>query len=221
MDTIPSYKESEYYKQLDGSLNQNIIRNLVVENMVINADNFIYDSIGRRWTFENWLRRSFRTAIANDLLNNSMNLMNMYNVELCFSSYLGDSSKLCVNYQNRVYTVKEEISSRYSTIESALWRHGGGLIHPNCRHTIEPYFKGITELDESNPLSKGEINKNYKDRQNYLAYDRNYRKYKKNSDLEKFSGINNKKNNMKAKEWRRRRNNIKPPSDSAFDVNID
>lgn len=186
----------------------------VLRSQIINGINYITDRAGRRWLLEKWTTRALRTAIANDLLENTLKLGEEYDQDLYFSSYLFDSSNLCLNYQNKIYSKKGE---RYPLLSSALWKNGGGLLHPNCRHLIEPYFEGLTDMEE-NTIDNEEVKENYYKRQEFLKYQNNYRKYKQKARISKELGLDDTKYRAKAREWQKRKNKLPKPFDSAYDL---
>lgn len=190
------------------------IKNEIYEKNLVTEENFIYASNGAKWTFQKWANRYVRTAIANDLLNRALNDFKEYDVELCFSSYLGDSSQLCINYQNKVYTTQPSDNDKYTWIEYALWRNGGGLIHPNCRHHIDPYFPGITEMPKNEP--KKDIKAEQEARDEYLRVknqrDKYYRRYKKSKEI----GLENNSEKLYT-DWNKRLKDLNyKPQDRAF-----
>lgn len=192
------------------------IEEVVINQKVINKSNIVVDSGGYSMTFATWSTRFLRTAIANDLLDNTFSVLQSLEHDLVFSSYLLDSSKLCINFQNKIFSVSGK-NEKYGPLEPALWRGGGGLIHPNCRHSIDPYFPGYTELEE-NTVSDKQVTKNQENRDEWLYNNRNYKKYKKKAFEQDEIGLDSSKNKAKAEEWLRRRDSGPNPLDSAFDL---
>lgn len=203
-----SYQDFEDYRES--------IRSEALEAGYLTQDSYVIYRNGARHTLENYATMSFRTAIANDLLDNTLNDMVTFDVELCFSSFLPDSSNLCLNWQNRIYTV-EDVKSKYTWINNALWRNGGGLIHYNCRHAIEPYFEGITELDELN-VNDTAVSRNYQNRQTWLRYNNQYKKYSNQAYKADLAGLDSSIYDQKARIWLKRRNSVPNPIESAFDI---
>lgn len=194
----------------------NYIRNSVITNFLIEGTIAVLLSNGIQYQYDQFVKSKYRTSIANDLLDNTFAEMEENDIDLCFSTYLSDSSTLCRPFQNRVYGVHKEIGE-YSNIDDALWKNGGGLLHPNCRHHIDPYFPGDS-LMENDPLNENEIKKNEELRNEYVYSNRNYFDWKEKERIAKEAGINNSYYKKKSQEWKNRRDAIKVPDDVQFIV---
>jgi hypothetical protein len=211
MDNIENVEIEFTGEELD-ALKKEIYEEVATKGLLIN--NFILDGAGRKYEFETWLNRSLRISIANDLFDNTINL----GAEVGQSEYLisavSDCSNLCINYQNNIYSTDSK--SKYPPLNSTLFKNGGGLLHPNCRHTIDPYFEGVTERwDVPN---QSEIKKNSENRAEWLKCNNNYIKYSKVAEAQKELGFDNSGYLRKSNEWLARRNNLPNPRDSAFDL---
>lgn len=178
-----------------------------VQDELAGEDLKVRDSAGSGWTIVNWTRRAIRMSVASDLLNNTLGVCEAYGHDLVFSSYLGDSSDLCRPYQNRIYSISGRFSAHHAALDSALWPLGG-LFHPNCRHTIEPYFEGVTEHDTTKPLNSAIIEQNYKQRQEWLRVNRNFEKYRDIGLQKKAAGIDYTKEYELMRKWQDKRNAI-------------
>lgn len=210
IDELPSgfIDQDEYLAKLEE------IREYVIYTHVVSAANTIADSIGRAYQLKTWTNRTIRTTIANDLMDNTLSQMEEYGHDLVFSSYLTDSSVLCQPWQNHIYS-KNGTSNIYQPLYDALWRNGGGLIHPNCRHRLSPWIEGLSELEQEIPLA--EVKANQKAREEYLRIRNQKQKWEKKQRELNALGINNKKVNQKTREWRNRLNKFQPkPQDIAF-----
>lgn len=190
------------------------IRDYVIYTHIVSESNTILDSIGRAYQLHTWTNRAIRTSIANELLDNTLATVDEYGHDLVYSSYLTDSSDLCLNYQNEIFS-RTGLDKKYPPLDPALWRNGGGLIHINCRHRISVYIKGLSELEKEIPLA--DVKKNQKAREEYLRIRNQKNKWvKKQKELNEL-GIKNKKVDAKAREWRNRLNKFQPkPDDKAF-----
>lgn len=149
----------------------------IVDNGIINEDNTVSTPSGDRWKLEAYVNATLKNAIANDLINNTLKDFAANKLEFCYSTYRWNSSDLCLPWQNRVYTVGPGYGE-FDSIEMALWRNGGGLLHPNCYHSIYPYIPGVTKI-ENNPLPDSKIKENYKNSQNKQYNTRQYDKWNK------------------------------------------
>ena len=113
----------------------------------------------------------------------------------------GGCSPTCLPWQGRVYindvyaggTSKD---GKYPLLSFAM---SGGLFHPNCRHTYQPYFEGISELPKQEKTDE-EINETYKAEQKQRGIERNIRKYKRIEEGCLYSPYQEKAS-QKVKEW--------------------
>lgn len=177
-----------------------------VQNDIADEDLKVRDSAGKAWTIVNWTRRAVRMSVAADLLSNTLSVCESYGHDTVFSSYLGDSSDLCRPWQNRIYSISGRWSSSFPPLDKALWPTGG-LFHPNCRHVIEPYFEGYTQLDTKQPAQSDIIKKKYEQRQQWLRTNRNYEKYRDAGLVKKAAGLDYTKEYNLMRKWQKLRNN--------------
>lgn len=190
-----------------------------VQNDLAGDDLKVLDSAGRAWSIVNWTRRAVRMSVASDLMSNTLNVCEQYGHDLVFSSYVGDSSNLCLPWQNRVYSISGQ-HYHYTFLQQALWPRGG-LFHPNCRHTIEPYFEGQTELDNTNPPKIDTIKEKYNKRQEWLKANQNFEKYRDAGKLKQAAGLDYTKEYDLMKKWENRRNAAEYDfTDAAFGLNV-
>lgn len=191
------------------------LRNVFAFN-IVGSDNKVRDSLGRATSLSDWALREYRTSTANDLLDNTKNLMEEYEHDEVFVDDLGDSSDLCYEYQNSCYSLS---GKTYPDLDSALWSGGGGLLHPNCRHTIEPYFRGITTL-EKNSLGKKEVEKNRNERSDYVRTSKQLEGWQNKYDKAVISGIDTEIYERKINYWSGRLEKLPTPDDGSFLINV-
>jgi hypothetical protein len=193
-------------------LKKEILEEVITKGLVIN--NFIYDGAGRKYTLDSWINRALRISIANDLFDNTISLGKEVFQEEYLISAVSDCSNLCIKYQNNVYSTN--VNSKYPLLDNILFKNGGGLLHPNCRHIIDPYFEGLTE--KWDVPSESTIKKNSDNRAEWMKCNNNYKKYSKIAEEQEKIGIDNSKYKSKANEWLKRRELLPNPNDSAFDM---
>ncbi len=195
----------KYYEQIVQSVGVDYVSNEV---------NYVLDSAGRSWTLESWASRAFRTAVANDLLDSALNLADEFDQNLMYSTHVSDSSKLCKDWQNRIYWTKSPYKN-YVNLEKSLWRGGGGLIHPNCRHKIHPYFEE-SELEKDVPSDK-QVTANNKKREKYLYYGRQSRKWQdKDKVYKNANGVSNPEYTAKVTYYKKKQKELEPLGDLSF-----
>lgn len=109
--------------------------------------------------------------ILNDMLDEVFNSLDEYEENLVIISNNAWASHLCIHRQGKVYWVKKP-QPPYTKLEPELWRSGGGLFHPNCRHNMSVYFPGqsdpptkINSISEQESLYKKQQQDRYRYRQ--------------------------------------------------------
>lgn len=173
----------------------------VLEKYGINMGLTILDSAGRKWPFSTFVRREFKTRIINNMLDNVLNDAAEFGHNLMIVSHNMTASPLCINRQNKIYwTIYQE--EDYTQLDPELWKNGGGLFHPNCRHTINAYFPGESLPPVKERLSKSQQEALYKQSQKQAYIKRNKKKYYDRKERARL--LNNKEayeHNMKY--WRK------------------
>jgi hypothetical protein len=93
------------------------------------------------------------------------------------TSYGGCSPK-CLPWQGRVYVndvyAGGKADGKYPLLSTAM---ANGLFHPNCRHTAQPYFEGISTLPPK--VDEGRNNEVYEAEQNQRYIERKIREWKR------------------------------------------
>lgn len=90
----------------------------------------------------------------------------------------GGCSPLCLPWQGKVFV--DDVYSggipdgKHQKLSYAM---GNGLFHPNCRHTSQPWFEGISSLPPQ--LDAAKIAEVYQSEQRQREIERNIRKYKR------------------------------------------
>jgi hypothetical protein len=131
-----------------------------------------------------------------------------YDQNLMKINYNTIASPLCINRQNKVYwTIKPE--GNYTELDPELWRNGGGLFHPNCRHYIVAYFEGESDpvVEDVKSFEQNEIDYNLQQELNYIK--RNKNKWYKRKEVARLTNSPHQAYETKKwKEWVARQNNF-------------
>lgn len=97
----------------------------------------------------------------------------------------GACSDTCLPWQGRVFVDDVYSNGKKEGLGESLLSMAmeGGLFHPNCRHTSQPFFPGISEPQKhiyNTPNEKtAKIKENYQKEQRQREIERNIRKYKR------------------------------------------
>ena len=151
------------------------------------------DKAGRNWELGSYVEMSMRATIRQTETQARVNSMVAEGMNLFIVSVHAENCQLCNPWENQVLCIKAE--EGYPTVSEAISQ---GLFHPNCKHTLNVYFKGITR--PAKPLYDKETNaKRYEFTQKQRYNERQIRKYKR---LESVSaGKDKEKYKAKVKQW--------------------
>lgn len=153
----------------------------ITNALKINVDGRNYDLAGA-------VRFNFKNEIINNMLDAEMEALEEYGHNLVKINFNSTCSPMCINRQNRIYWVKTN-DPNYSPLDPELFKNGGGLFHPHCRHYIVAYFEGETDPVVS-PVDKQEVANNYKVDQQIKYQKRTRQKYRKRMAQAKAVGDN-------------------------------
>lgn len=133
------------------------------------TDGLVYfrDSANRHTHPRFWYERNVRAAFTREYDEYLLREMEEFEHDLVRLSAHGDCSPLCINYQGRIFS-RFGKTKGYPLYENILWSNGGGFRHPNCRHSVYPFFPDFSNPDlYKNILNKprSEIKENYNQRQ--------------------------------------------------------
>ena len=132
-------------------------------------EKFIPDKLGRMYAFDYWLERAYKYSLNFDLLDYQENLWNENDIDLVVVSSVPDPSPLCIERQGKIYAVGDKKFKNYKPLNPELYKNGGGLLHYNCRHSINAYEPGFSEPPEQSGLTKLEEQKLYEKRKRYMS----------------------------------------------------
>ena len=177
-----------------GSITYEKAVDMAVADFLNQGINCIEYSNGRRVNIADYVRMVLRTTSTRAALQGKSERFKAQGYDTVLVSSYGMCSKTCLPWQGRVYIndafmdwqgeTKYEGDVKYGRSEycgkwfpllsSAI---GEGLFHPNCRHSINLYIDGVTELPE--PMDNEDIERRYKEEQELRAKEREVRKAKR------------------------------------------
>ncbi len=167
---------------------------MAVADFLNQGINCIEYSNGRRVNIADYVRMVLRTTSTRAALQGKSESWKLRGYDTVLVSSYGMCSKTCLPWQGRVYINDAFMDWRGETkledgvkfgkslycgkwfplLNSAI-EHG--LFHPNCRHSINLFIDGVTELPE--PMDNSEIERRYKAEQAQRALEREVRKAKR------------------------------------------
>lgn len=116
------------------------------------------DRAGRRWDLASYAEMATRTAAQRAALEAHNEQLQAMGVDLAFVSDAPQECKRCRPWEGKIIalrggagrrTVEHEITGKPVEIVVAgtvADARSGGLWHPNCRHTMDGYFPGVTRV---------------------------------------------------------------------------
>lgn len=177
-----------------GSITYEKAVDMAVADFLAQGINCIEYSNGRRVNIADYVRMVLRTTSTRAALQGKSERFKASGYDTVQVSSYGMCSKTCLPWQGRVYIndafmdwqgeTKYEGDVKYGRSEycgkwfpllSSAIEHG--LFHPNCRHSINLFIDGVTELPE--PMDNKDIERRYKEEQELRAKEREVRKAKR------------------------------------------
>lgn len=155
---------------------------------------------GRNYDLAGAVRFDFKNNIINNMLDSQMAALDEYEHNLVKINYNSVCSPMCINRQNRIYWTKIN-DPNYSPLDPELFKNGGGLFHPHCRHYIVAYFPGESDPVVS-PVDKQAVANAYAEDQKIKYQKRVRKKYKQRMAQAKAVGDIN-AYNYNLKLWRK------------------
>lgn len=177
-----------------GSITYEKAVDMAVADFLAQGINCIEYSNGRRVNIADYVRMVLRTTSTRAALQGKSERFKAQGYDTVLVSSYGMCSKTCLPWQGRVYIndafmdwqgeTKYEGDVKYGRskycgkwfplLSSAI---AEGLFHPNCRHSINLFIDGVTELPE--PMDNEDIERRYKAEQAQRTLEREVRKAKR------------------------------------------
>lgn len=203
-----------------GSISYGQAVDMAVADFLTQGINCIEYKDGRRVNIADYVRMVLRTTSTRAALQGKSAKFKAQGYDTVLVSSYGMCSKTCLPWQGRAYIEDTfsywdgEVEERngilygksnycgkwFPLLSSAIEK---GLFHPNCRHSINLYIEGVTDLPE--PMDNTDIERRYKLEQRQRALEREVRKAKR-----KVEGFTDAENIKKAKaELREAQKNVR------------
>ena len=177
-----------------GSITYEKAVDMAVADFLAQGINCIEYKDGRRVNIADYVRMVLRTTSTRAALQGKSERFKAQGYDTVLVSSYGMCSKTCLPWQGRVYINdafmdwqgetklengvkfgKSLYCGKWFPLLSSAIEHG--LFHPNCRHSINLYIEGVTNLTE--PMDNSEIERRYKAEQAQRALEREVRKAKR------------------------------------------
>lgn len=177
-----------------GSITYEKAVDMAVADFLAQGINCIEYKDGRRVNIADYVRMVLRTTSTRAALQGKSESWKLRGYDTVQVSSYGMCSKTCLPWQGRAYINdaftdwqgetklengvkfgKSHYCGKWFPLLSSAIEHG--LFHPNCRHSINLFIDGVTELPE--PMDNTDIERRYKAEQAQRALEREVRKAKR------------------------------------------
>ena len=129
------------------------------------------DTAGRKWTMPTYMDMFVKTTMFNAANQALFDEMQDHNHDLMIMSQHAGACPICSDWQGQIISMSGR-DSRYPSYDDLV---NAGVFHPNCEHTISPYFPGFTQVEDAIPYDPDK----YQARQKQRYYERNMRKWRR------------------------------------------
>lgn len=173
---------------------------MVTKDFLDKGFNCIQYKNGNRVNIASYAEMALRTANQRATFMGEGQKRNEWGIHLVVVSAHANTCKLCLPWQGKiliddVYSNGTKADGDYPLLSEAMKK---GFLHPNCRHTLATYFKGITQLPKV--PDEDTINTNYASEQKQRYMERQIRMYKR-IEAGELDKDNEKKASDKVMEW--------------------
>lgn len=129
------------------------------------------DTAGRKWTMPTYMDMFVKTTMFNVANQALFDEMQDHNHELMIISQHAGACSICSAWQGKIISMSGR-DERYPSYDDLV---NAGMFHPNCEHTIAPYFPGFTKIEDAIPYDPDK----YQARQKQRYYERQMRKWRR------------------------------------------
>lgn len=161
------------YRNADRITRRSIQQRLMNEFSDRGITGIVY-SDGRRMNIASYAELVARNQSGNAARQAALNRQTQLGEDLMRMSTHYPCSDLCIDWQGGVYSISGN-SDQYPALDTAI---SGGAFHSNCKHSLSPYYPGISPAQETRDISKAENKKMYEAQQRQREIERKIRKYK-------------------------------------------
>ena len=128
------------------------------------------DGAGRNWSMSSYTEMAMRTATHRASSSGKVDQWQARGKDLVYVSDHGQECELCRPWEGKILSIGGSGNPlAVATLETA---QAAGLMHPNCRHTVDLYVDGLTEIPKAVADPEGDA-----DRQKLRAMERTTRKW--------------------------------------------
>lgn len=153
------------------------------------------DSLGRRWEMTSYAEMAARTSITRSYIEGRLGKFAQY-TDLVRIDDSPEECPLCRKWEGKVVSQSGR-DINYPSLSSAV---SGGLFHPNCTHSVAPYFKDTGEtLGARTPATSNP--EGYEERQQQRYLEQNVRMWKRREAVAVEGSQDERYAQAKVSEW--------------------
>lgn len=193
------FKAQVYYSAGAVTLPQAI--DLAAQDFLHSGINCVQYKNGRKVNVATYAEMAIRTGNKNAYLTGEGARMAEWGQHLVQVTSYGGCSDTCLPWQGKVYFDDvysggvPDKDNKYPLLSTAL---ASGLYHPNCRHTHNPWFEGISTLPEE--FDEERVREVYEAEQKQRSIERKIREWKRIEEGS-ITPENRQKAELKVKAW--------------------
>lgn len=136
------------------------------------------DKSGRTWDLASYVEMATRTSAGNAMVEGHTDRLLDLDQDLVIVSNAPEECKICRPFEGEVLSISGDTRGKLSDGKTVMTTvrdaKQAGLLHPNCRHSLNLYIPGITEAPTRTADPAGD-----KLRQRQRAYERRVRDWKR------------------------------------------
>ncbi|MBE0430103.1 MAG: phage capsid protein, partial [Thermoleophilia bacterium] len=128
------------------------------------------DRSGRNWRLESYVEMATRTGAGHAMIEGRLKSYQEDGRDLVIVSDAPEECPVCEPWEGQILSISGK-SDEYPSVSEA---EAAGLFHPNCRHDVRPYIKGLTKPHKGTADPEG-----YKEREKQRYHERQVREKKR------------------------------------------
>lgn len=136
------------------------------------------DRSGREWSMSAYTEMAVRTAATRAFNDSHLQRFHAIGVDYFSVPEHENPCPLCFPWQHKILTDGPNPNPDVHTDGTLAEAIAAGLFHPNCRHTLIPFFPGVSKLSPPKPWTE-ELAQQYRDTQRQRALERDIRAAKR------------------------------------------
>lgn len=157
------------------------------------------DTLGRRWEMSAYAEMSSRSAITRSFIQGRLDRFQDY-TDLVRIDDTPEECSLCRPLEGKIFSQSGR-DLNWPALSSAISQ---GLFHPNCTHSVAPYFEDTGKTLYDGPRQVSSDPQAYEDREYQRYLERNTRAWKRREAIAEPGSPQERAARAKVREWQAR-----------------